>query len=206
MSYHHFTLEKIKNDFQLTIIEKNDLFKNIPQIKVSDFLKETLKYNIPLAIAHNTEKSRSELIVSPILLEAHKQQKKFSFFSGVKFNVDRKKGLAGFCDFIISRSEEMLFITAPVVMLVEAKNDNIKSGLGQCVAEMIAAQIFNNQENNAITSIFGVVTTGTNWQFLKLTDKTVEIDLTEYYLHDIEKIIGFLTFPCQSLENNLQAA
>jgi hypothetical protein len=114
--------------------------------------------------------------------------------------------LAGFCDFIISRSEEMLFITAPVVMLVEAKNDNIKSGLGQCIAEMIAAQIFNNQENNAITSIFGVVTTGTNWQFLKLTDKTVEIDLTEYYLHDIEKIIGFLTFPCQSLENNLQAA
>lgn len=206
MSYHHFTLKKVQQDFQLTFIEKENIFINIPPKKISAFLTETLNYNIPLAIANNTEKSRSELIVSPVLLEARKQQETFNFFSGIKFDVDRKKGLNGFCDFIVSYSKQLLFLTAPVVMLVEAKNDNVQNGLGQCIAEMVAAQIFNQQENNFIASIFGIVTTGTVWQFLKLTDKNVEIDLTEYHLDDIEKIVGFLTFPCQSLENHLPAA
>jgi hypothetical protein len=193
MSYSEFTLARVTKEFQLKISEKENLFVNIPNKSCSDFLKETLKYNIPLAVSNNTEKARSELIISPILLEARKQQEKFNFFSGVKFDVDESRGLNGFCDFIISHSEELLFITAPVIMLVEAKNENIQNGLGQCVAEMVAAQIFNSQENNAITSILGAVTTGTIWQFLKLTDKTVEIDLNEYYLRDIEKILGFLS-------------
>jgi hypothetical protein len=71
---------------------------------------------------------------------------------------------------------------------------------------MVAAQIFNNQENNSIKTIWGAVTSGTNWQFLTLENNTVKIDLKDYCLRDIEKILGFLTFPCQSLENNLQAA
>ncbi len=193
MPYNRFNLNKVKQDFQLTIVEKDGLFADIPNKNCSDFLKEILKYNVPLAIANHTEKARSEFIVAPILLEARKQQQNFSIFSGAEFNIDEGKGLTGFCDFIISHSEEMLFITAPVIMLVEAKNDNIKSGLGQCIAEMVAAQIFNERENNPIRSILGIVTTGTNWKFLRLTDKTVEIDLNEYYLHDIEKILGFLS-------------
>ncbi|EDN66523.1 conserved hypothetical protein [Beggiatoa sp. PS] len=100
--------------------------------------------------------------------------------------------MTGYCDFILSQSPEQLFIKAPVVMLVEAKNDNIKNGLGQCVAEMVAAQLFNQQEQNPITTIYGTVTTGTNWQFLKLTDHQVEIDLNEYYLSEIDQILGIL--------------
>jgi transketolase C-terminal domain/subunit len=53
-------------------------------------------------------------------------------------------------------------------MIVEAKNENIKGGLGQCVAEMVAAQIFNEREANAIDTIYGAVTTGEIWKFLKL--------------------------------------
>ncbi len=66
------------------------------------------------------------------------------------FNVDSEKGLTGFCDFIISSSSERLFVSAPVMMLVEAKKEDIISGLGQCVAEMVAAQIFNEREGNEI--------------------------------------------------------
>jgi hypothetical protein len=151
-----------------------------------------LEYNTPLALASNTEKARSELIITPILLEARKQLSAFNFFSGVKFDIDETQGLNGFCDYIISGAEEKLFIAAPVLMMVEAKNENIMSGLGQCIAEMIAAQIFNKQENNLELPIYGTVTTGTNWQFLKLTAQCVEIDLSEYYLHDIGKILGFM--------------
>jgi hypothetical protein len=30
-------------------------------------------------------------------------------------------------------------VTSPVIALVEAKNDNLKQGFAQCIAEMIAA-------------------------------------------------------------------
>jgi hypothetical protein len=36
------------------------------------------------------------------------------------------------------------------------------------------------------------VTIGTIWQFLKLEDKTISIDLTEYYIKDVKKILGIL--------------
>lgn len=192
MSYSEFTLASVKKAFQLTIIEKAGIFASLPAQKCSPYLAETLEYNTPLALASNTEKARSELIITPILLEARKQLSAFNFFSGVKFDIDETQGLNGFCDYIISGAEEKLFIAAPVLMMVEAKNENIMSGLGQCIAEMIAAQIFNKQENNLELPIYGTVTTGTNWQFLKLTAQCVEIDLSEYYLHDIGKILGFM--------------
>jgi hypothetical protein len=78
------------------------------------------------------------------------------------------------------------------MMLVEAKKEDIIAGLGQCVAEMVAAQIFNEREGNEISVIYGTVTSGTNWKFLKLKGKVVEIDLVEYYLTDVNKILGIL--------------
>lgn len=193
MSYSEFTLSSVKKTFQLTTIEKAGLFaKNT--LTCSEHLAETLKYNTPLALASNSEKARSELIITPILLEVRKQQTQFNFFSGIKFDVDEAQGLNGFCDYIISHAEEKLFIAAPVIMLVEAKNENIMNGLGQCIAEMVAAQLFNQREENQTKSIYGIVTTGTNWQFLKLTDNCVEIDLNEYYLSDIEQILGFISY------------
>ena len=83
-------------------------------------------------------------------------------------------------------------MTAPAMMLVEAKNENLKGALGQCIAEMLAAQLFNEREGAPITMVYGAVTSGTNWQFLRLMGKTVEIDLKEYYLVEINKILGIL--------------
>jgi hypothetical protein len=114
-------------------------------------------------------------------------------FSGIDFNVDPERGLNGFCDFLISLSQEQLFVRAPVVTLVETKNENLKSGLGQCIAEMIAAQEFNRQkQNQQIKIVYGVVTIGTIWQFLQLENQVVSIDLTEYYIKDVTKILGIL--------------
>ena len=35
--------------------------------------------------------------------------------------------------------------------------------------------------------------TGTNWKFLKLIGQVIEIDLSEYYINDIGKILGILS-------------
>ena len=193
MSYSEFKLETLIKDFNLTLREVSDLFTDAPEVKASDYLTLTLHQNLNLAVAMNTEKARSEMIISPILLEVKRRmQNQISLFSGVDFTVDSEKGLNGICDFLISHSSEQLFIRAPVVALVEAKNENLKSGFAQCMAEMLAAQIFNQREGNDIPTIYGVVTIGTLWRFLRLTDTTIELDLTEYFIKDINKILGIL--------------
>ncbi|MGA1626120.1 MAG: hypothetical protein ACO4AJ_10935, partial [Prochlorothrix sp.] len=159
----------------------------------SDYLILTLKRNLNLAVAINTEKARSELIIAPILLELKQQYyEKISLFSGVDFTVDSEQGLNGICDFLISLSPEQLLIRAPVLTLVEAKNENLKSGFAQCMAEMIAAQRFNQQRGNPIDPIYGVVTIGTIWRFLVLSDRQVTVDTTEYFIKDIDQILGIL--------------
>ncbi len=188
MSYSDFSLSTIKKQFNLIFIEKMGLFNSIPEQKSSALLQEILRENIPLALASNTGKSRSEIIITPILIELRKQlNHTISIFSEVSFNVEPEQELNGNCNFLISQSPELLMITVPVVTTVEAKKEDLKAGLGQYIAEMIAAQIFNQRENSNVNSLFGVVTSGTNWKFLKLEEQTVFIDLKEYYL---DRLIG----------------
>ena len=193
MSYSQFSLDTIETTFGITIIETVGIFADLPSGEYSDFLAQTLKKYVQLALAIGTEKSRSELILTPILVELKEQfQNKISLFSGREFNVSPEKGLTGFCDFLISKSSEQIIIKAPLIALVEAKNDNIQSGLGQCIAEMIAAQLFNQQKENEIKTIYGSVTTGTNWKFMRLSGQIIEIDLNEYFINDVRKILGIL--------------
>ena len=193
MAYSDFKLSNVSKIFELTITESSQLLADVPEIEASELLTTILKENIDLAVSINTEKARSEMIIAPILLEIRRKLNyQISLFSGIEFNVDPGKGLNGFCDFLMSNSQEQLFISSPILTIVEAKNDNLKAGLGQCIAEMVAAQLFNQQEGNEISIIYGAVTTGTVWQFLKLENQVVSIDLTEYFIRDIQKIIGIL--------------
>ncbi|MDF5734809.1 MULTISPECIES: hypothetical protein [unclassified Nostoc] len=194
MSYSDFTLDRVRKTFGLTISDKIDIFASVDQVECPPLLAEVLRENVPLALASNTEKSRSEMIIAPILIAVRKYlNNQISLFSGIDFTVDSAQGLNGNCDFIISRSPELLILNAPVVTIVEAKKENINAGLGQCVAEMLAAKLFNEREGNNIQTIYGTVTTGTSWKFLKLIEQVIEIDLNEYYINDIGKIIGILS-------------
>jgi len=149
-----------------------------------------------IATAISTEKARSEFLIAPILAEVRRLlNNKISLFSGNEFNVDATQGLQGFCDYIISNSQEQLFISAPVMFIFEAKKEDIIGGLGQCVAAMIAAQLFNQNQGNEVGRIYGSVTSGTNWKFLFLEETTVYIDSTEYYIKEVDKILGILLQP-----------
>ncbi|KKD39049.1 hypothetical protein [Limnoraphis robusta] len=193
MSYSEFSLARAKQEFGLVTLEKRALFADIPKVEASNLLTETLNYHLPIALGSNSEKARSELIIAPILVDLRRQLKEqISLFSGIDFTVDLTKGLNGICDFIITKSPEILMLTAPVIIVVEAKKENINAGLGQCAAEMVAAQIFNEQAATEIKIIYGAVTTGSIWQFLKLEKQTLSIDLSEYYLNDVNRILGIL--------------
>jgi len=193
MPYSEFTLKRVKTELDIELIEEKGIFSSINPTEPSELLAKNLEENIPLALAINTEKARSELIIAPVLVEVKRILKnEASVFSGIEFNVDKKKGLGGFCDFILSASPEQLMLSAPIIAVVEAKNENIIGGLGQCIAEMVAAQLFNQEEGNPLKQVYGVVTSGNIWRFLKIKQQQVSIDLQDYYIEHVDKILGVL--------------
>jgi hypothetical protein len=116
----------------------------------------------------------------------------FSVFSGLEWEVDRDRGLNGYCDFILTRGESQYILGAPFVAIVEGKNEIIQPGLGQCIAAMYAAQLANQQAKTAVTTIYGIVSTGSTWKFLRLEGNAVTIDIPEYYIDNLPKIMGIL--------------
>ncbi|NEP58425.1 MAG: hypothetical protein F6K31_15635 [Symploca sp. SIO2G7] len=258
MAYSDFTLDELLEKFDLAIEDIPGLFTGIEAKEANAYLRQTLEQNLDLAIAINTEKARSEMIIAPILLEVRRRDAQhLSLFSGVefnshlapvhkylirsikainsntetvtsyhccllpvacclpsqvsfqlsarsKFNVDRAQGLNGICDFILSQSPEQLLIRSPVVTIVEAKNENLKSGFAQCIAAMVGAQIFNARKQNPIQTIYGVVTIGTIWRFIQLQDKKVQIDLKEYYIDNLDQILGILYFFAEPQELRIE--
>jgi hypothetical protein len=198
MAYSDFTLPELVKRFGLTLVEQRDLFATTPEQEPGDLLRANLIDNVPLALAIGTEKARSELIIMPVLVEMRRLlHRSVAIFSGLDFTVDPANGLNGVCDFIVSRSPEQYFIASPVMTIIEAKNENIKAGIGQCGAAMVAAQRFNEREGTGITTIYGAVTTGNTWRFLMLDGHTLFIDQPEYYIERIEKILGIFIHAVQ---------
>jgi hypothetical protein len=118
--------------------------------------------------------------------------RQIGFFSGIEFNVAPEQGLNGYCDYILSRSPLQLVLTAPIMTIVEAKNEDMKQAMGQCGAEMVAARLFNERASQEPTTIYGAVTTGTNWRFLKLEGTTLYLDRFEYFLEPVGRILSIL--------------
>ncbi len=198
MSYKEFDWAKAKSEFALTTVEGGRFLPDIPPIPPSSVLLASLERGIPWAVATGNEKARSEGIITPLLLEVREiLQHQVSLFSGEEFNVDATVGLNGYCDFLISRSTEQLAIEAPVIILIEAKQENLKLGLGQCAATMVAAQRFNHAKQQPIATIYGIVSTGTTWRFLKLENQTLTLDLTDYPLPPIDVILGMVAWMAQ---------
>lgn len=199
MPYSQFTtIAKAKEAFNLTTAEGIRFLPEIEPIQPSPTLTAVLEENLPLAVATGSEKARSELIISPVLVEVRRiLNRRISLFSGEDFTVDESLGLNGRCDFLISRSPELLAIEAPAIVIVEAKQADLKSGIGQCVAEMVAAQKFNIAKQKPLQTIYGVLTNGNQWQFLKLETSIVTIDFTIYPLPPVEQILAFLVWMIQ---------
>ncbi len=192
MAYNNFSLQEAIGQFDLNLIESAFCESLPPASPKSEFLNIFGQY-LPLAQKAKSEKAKSELLISPILVELlGLADNQIQLFSGEEFNVDKERGLNGFCDFLLSRSAISSIIQAPVVMVVEAKKGELDVGLGQCTAEMVAAQIFNINEDKPISVVYGCVTSGKLWQFLKLENQELTLDLTEYQVTPVERILGIL--------------
>ncbi len=190
MPYSKFTFREVKRDFSLT--EMNvELFRDVPEIPISDWLAKTLA--ITAKIPLKSEKARSEGIVAPILFELRERNEdKIALLSGEYLDVDPHRGLNGECDFILTKTPYSTTLESPVFCLVEAKQHILENNLGQGVAQMIGAREFNKAEGSDLETIFGAVTSGETWQFLRLDDNTIYTDRQRYFIENPAKLLGIL--------------
>ena len=167
--------------------------EHIKTFEISTYLQTILDVNLQQSLV--TEKAKSEFIIAPILFEiARTNRESISFFSGHNLDVEKSLGLKGFCDFLFAGVSKSLIIKEPIFCIVEAQNDNLAKGISQCIAEMYASRILNDRQKKSIKTIYGCVTIGYLWQFLKLEDNLVSQDNTIYSLKDLSEILGVLQF------------
>lgn len=193
MPYNTFTLDRVRADFGITIQTRQSLFAHIPPVEPDPVLATYIERYRGLAVAIGTEKAKSELIIAPLLGDVWRRGgDRLALLSGIAFNVDPASDLTGICDFILGYAPQLDYVTNPVMVITEAKNDNVMGGLGQCAAAMVAAQRFNRGRNPEITTVYGCVSTGIDWKFLRLCGTTLEIDLDDYVIHNPGRILGIV--------------
>lgn len=193
MAYSDFTARELMTKFSIKFTADN-LFPEVSTLPPSDWLTEALKRGQELGFS--SEKSRSERLVTPILMELSQlNHYAFAIHSGMNLDVEPKEGLNGECDFIFSFSRIQDFISAPIFCITEAKKQDLEQGTIQCAAQLIGASMFNQLEGNThLTTLYGCSTTGIEWRFLTLQDKLITIDIRRYYITNLPKLLGLLQF------------
>jgi hypothetical protein len=190
MAYGDFSLTDVLEQFGLSD-RYEPLFLDPLPAEPSAWLQETLALGRSLALPGGSEKARSEFLIAPILLEAiRRDHPNLAIYSGRNFEVDRNLGLTGECDFIVGKGAAGLRVRSPIFCLVEAKRDDVEGGIGQCAAQMIGAALWNQQQGEALSQMYGCVTTGEIWQFLCLKKTDLVIDRDRYYLQPLESVLG----------------
>ena len=195
MAFSDFAYPAVLRTFGLTLQHAPDLFAGVPEVSATPSLRETLAVNVRLATTLDTESARAMWMVSPVLSEFWWSYRgRIGVYTGLEFNADPEARLNGYCDFIIGTAPQQRQIVAPVLVIFEAKRDNIMDSLGQCVAGMVGAERFNRREGNPIETVYGVGTTGSVWRFLRLNGNVVSLDLVEYTIQQVDRLLGILTY------------
>ena len=194
MAYSDFTVEQVIDKFCLTFVEQ-ELFPTLEKsMPLSSWLLETLAKGKKFALTTSSEKAKSEFIIAPILLEVEAHfPSLLAIYSGKNLDSDRSDGLVGECDFIIGKGSTSTFISTPILAIVEAKRDNLENGLGQCAAQMYGAMLYNQRHGENTDKVYGCVTTGNLWQFLKLENKVLTLDSNIFYLNELERIVSYFS-------------
>ena len=202
MAYKKYNNKKIKEVLHLKV-RKINIFKDIvvPPIQISQRLALNLEAAKVLNL--NTEKAVCEHLVSPVLTEVRlNNENVVDFYSGEQLNVDASKDLNGEIDFLFSRASESLGFDAPILCITEAKIGLIDRGIPQAAAQMYGVRLFNEKEGKPLKTVYGAVTDGKTWRFLKLEDDILYTDVEILYLDNLHLLLGTLQWIINFYKNS----
>lgn len=138
-----------------------------------------------------------KLIIDLIFVEATTDFPNLKVWKGGALESAIARGNA---DYLIT--ENIGYISTPMLCVVEAKKDDFEQGLAQCLVEMQACQ-WNNQNDGRSIEVFGIVTNGEGWKFYKLTPENQVYETPLYALENLPKILGLLHQIFQDCDRNL---
>ncbi len=188
MAYSNFTLDGVEKELGLEVFSV-PLKLNTQQILPSERLKFDLQFADNQSIL--TEKAKSEWIIIPILKELLVVNNfYFKVYSGSTLNANPDKGLNGECDFILTKNVDKYGISHPIIQIVEAKRGELELGVPQCAAQLLGVQIFNENRGVVVEKIYGCVTNGKLWKFLRLENNKISVDIGEYTLNNLPELLG----------------
>ncbi len=127
MAYTNFTLYDLRRQFGIRD-QVQRLFADVTPLPMSNWLRDTLAMTQQMPLG--SEKAKSELIVTPILVELRNRNNNFfTVYSGEVMNVEPAAGLSGECEFILTKDTNTFAISAPIITVVEAKKDDLELGV-----------------------------------------------------------------------------
>lgn len=187
LTYSQVTFKDLQERFGIRT-DNQAFLPVVEPLPLPDWLKQYFAINPLVAAVTKSEKAISELIIAPLLSAVKAQQQgQIGIFSGEPLSgID----LAGVCDFIITTNPTGFLPEPPIMVLVEAKRQDLLGGIPQCIAEMLVAKHLNEKAGLSLPAIYGCVTTGTEWQFLRLMGNTALADPDILYYPNFELVLG----------------
>ncbi len=198
LTYSQFTLQDLKKQLGVSVTGGSFL-SQIDGLPAPGWLLKILSLGQGVS-RYRSEKAISEEVISPVLLAVkEKNLDKIALFSGVPLSSGEMYGV---CDYIITGNPDDYLPETPLIVLIEAKRQDLDTGIPQCAAEMVAAKQINDGANMPYNTVFGCVTTGDTWIFMKLVDNTkVIIDQQKLYLTQLEQILGVFQYMIDYFKN-----
>jgi len=193
MAYNKFHYKTVGEKLGITFGYDSSYFQDIRPVTPRPMILDLLQPNDHYLLT--SEIARREWYVSTVFRELiYQTDGKVCIYSGERFDVETSLGLSGEADYLIGLGKVQIPIQAPIIAVAEAKPDYLLSGLGQCIAEMVAARLYNERNQTPTRYIYGVVTTGLLWGFLVLDQNKVYMDSVEYNLNRLDQILGILIY------------
>ena len=181
---------------------KREKFLPDAMLELPDWFIENLDFSIENGQINESEFFYCEAFIYPFLQEAWKRHQKLQLWSHQSIYYSDE--LSGEPDYLLSYIPDEVIrniINKPLLAVVEAKKENFTEGWGQCLAELIACQYINDDEN---ITIYGIVTSGELWQFAKLKGEVFTGHTLPASIDNIEKIMGILDYIFGECEKQIE--
>ena len=192
MAFRDFHYPDLITQLGLTETTEPNLFADVIRVPPGPLLAASLPVGGRLGPSAHSEFSRAIWMVGPVLADVwNRYQGRVCLVAGGELNADPEAGLNGVCDFILGPGPQRPVVSAPILLVFEAKRDSIPDGLAQCIAALVGAQRLNRR-HNLDRPVFGCVTTGSLWRFMRLSGTQLALDLREYAFHEADLILGIL--------------